>query len=36
MPAIVFYYRDGVSDGEYADVLGVEGKAIEGGAFLPI
>ncbi|EIM90203.1 Piwi-domain-containing protein [Stereum hirsutum FP-91666 SS1] len=29
MPAIVFYYRDGVSDGEYADVLGVEGKAIE-------
>lgn len=36
MPAIVFYYRDGVSEGEYTDVLKTEGQAIEGEGILVI
>lgn len=31
MPGIVFYYRDGVSEGEYDKVRVDEGAAIEGG-----
>lgn len=30
MPVVVFYYSDGVSEGEYSNVLDTEGKAIEG------
>lgn len=35
MPSILFYYRDGVSEGEYQTVLEQEGSAIEGDISIP-
>ena len=32
MPSIIFYYRDGVSEGEFNNVRDIEGNAIEGKA----
>lgn len=30
LPTNIFYYRDGVSEGEYDNVLAIEARAIQG------